>query len=552
MMRRVLAAVAVLLALATYAVAANDSLSTRVQQVLSAMFNTAGQLVTMTFWQSAQPAVSAAGTCVLYMDSTTKTLKASCDGASFGGLGLASCTVDSLGNLTCNSFISSDQNGAGNANVLQVKGNAVALSPHANCANNCSAGSMCLIDTDETATLAPKICFGNTDLKGYRPPEVGDAAITQYDVLIGTGPGAAVYQKMPDCPSGITFSRTTGLFQCVGATVTPTPTPTPTATVTKTPTPTLTATATVTATPTVTVTPTFTIGGTTATPTKTLTPTPTATATTVPAADLRNSFRAGYTLDEASGTRVSFGSCGSTCDMPPFDDTPGNDSTNKVEGTAAITWDGVTKQNIKCTDANCGGTSKLGIVSDLSVMCWVRPTLSVANGYLVLAQKSGNSVSLTGLGYRLTHLSNQSGVVQAHVGDGALGINVVSANGTMPINTYTHAGMTWDSTLHTLTAYINGSSSGTPVTDFTVTLGSSINSACIGDIFGINLLSGQVDECGIAAQNFSATTMCFLASCGIDGTQCNCVAATPASYNNDGRHTTLSLTCTLPACNVGF
>ena len=127
----------------------------------------------------------AAGTGTLGASSSTDNAVVRWDGTSGTRIQNSGCTVSDTGVVSC-----PDQNPAA-ANALEVRDNA---GYGATCATDCPAGSWCLIDTDTTAnTYALKVCHGNTDLNGFRLPNIGDARIEPNQTLVGAGSGTAVW-----------------------------------------------------------------------------------------------------------------------------------------------------------------------------------------------------------------------------------------------------------------------------------------------------------------------------------------------------------------------
>lgn len=161
-MRRLLAIFGVLL----WVTPAHAFLPNSIETVIKSWFNSVGQLVKLTFVPST-PTTSDANRCVVYMNRTTGDLESSCAGrpatvvASASSLG---CTVDSGGNMACNSFTSTDQNNLGTpaANRQRLYDNDVNLTPDPSCSAYGLSGVLTLFDVSEGAADLYAVCDGST------------------------------------------------------------------------------------------------------------------------------------------------------------------------------------------------------------------------------------------------------------------------------------------------------------------------------------------------------------------------------------------------------
>lgn len=165
----------VVLGLSTLVVAqvAYAYLPANIENVIKSWFNSAGQLVRMTFSPSAAR-VAKNNKCDVYMNQTTGDLEATCDEQSATVLASASslgCHVEAGGHMVCNTFTSLDQNSLtpAAANRFRIYDNDVDLNPNPACAQYGLAGVVTLFDSNENATDNWIICNG-TETADYLNP----------------------------------------------------------------------------------------------------------------------------------------------------------------------------------------------------------------------------------------------------------------------------------------------------------------------------------------------------------------------------------------------
>ena len=141
-----------------------------IEQVIRSWFSGAGKLVKFEIFPSAV-SNPRADRCTVWMDRTTMNLMAGCDGATSTVVASGSalgCSVDASGNMTCNTFVSGDQNALSPvaANRFRVLDNDVDLTPNPTCADYGQAHTLTLLDVDESATDVYVICNGTTEAIG--------------------------------------------------------------------------------------------------------------------------------------------------------------------------------------------------------------------------------------------------------------------------------------------------------------------------------------------------------------------------------------------------
>ena len=314
---------------------------------------------------------------------------------------------------------------------------------------------------------------------------------------------------------------------------------------TETPTWTPTATFTVTQTFTQSATPTVTAAATsTATNTQTFTATPTAQ----PLTSWCPLMVACWEMEEAtSATRINdpLSSCGSTCNLADTT-TAVKDTTNFVVGTAAAKGDGSTASNVmSCPFATCG--SNLNIHTSMSWGAFLRATSDVTASAMQYAGKATNNQLSWGLGRDLVNDQFTCRLIDASNVDKTQ----ASSFNKFPINTFISGICVFDDPNNQLTNYAdNASSTGSGVNDMkSVTSGSMVFLANSSSGDTPTVWPGQVDEAFVCGGILSATDICRICSCGVNGTLCSCSNAVPGNYANPGRNTSCG-SCTLPNCNA--
>jgi hypothetical protein len=234
-------------------------------------------------------------------------------------------------------------------------------------------------------------------------------------------------------------------------------------------------------------------------------------STSGPAPSWVSAMMGAWMFDEASGNRIN-AQGNATLDLPPAG-TVSNDTTNKMEGTAAANFT----------------AGKIGIVAStvtlpgpvFSIGCWLRPT-GTANGVWEHWFPGGAYLSTTA--------SNLTFAVSA-----------ASAVTALPANTYAHIVGTLGPVNQIL--YKNGQ------------LAQSVAKGAFGAVAGRDLVfsqasnwTGQMDECFFSAAELPAAAICRICSCGIRGEQCICNGT---AYASTGRNAANCGSCPLPsACNV--
>jgi len=256
-----------------------------------------------------------------------------------------------------------------------------------------------------------------------------------------------------------------------------------------------------------------------------------------PAPDWTASFVAVWLLEESSGTRLneSATTCGSDCNFGTLLGSPSQDATNYVEGSASVVGnraDGA--DQVLCTESVC---NELKLYSPVSWGGWYRQQQNGNNTNAFQAKAYSSPYR----GYSLSHF--RWGSPNHHYECTVEGITTTMSTGSA-LNTWEHRVCTYqDDADDELNAYRNAVLNATPSTGAVTAGGGSYDPIGIGGGWG---LGGGADEQFVISVELSAEQICRIVSCQIDGSLCTCSGA---SYTDDGRHTTMSLSCTLPACD---
>lgn len=242
----------------------------------------------------------------------------------------------------------------------------------------------------------------------------------------------------------------------------------------------------------------------------------------VPPADWSVSLLAAWMLDE-SGTTTRVNTQGTTTrNLVPNQSIP-NDTTNKMEGAAAIAP--TTGAQLTASDAGFDA-----MVNTFSVGCWVRPT-DVGAIHPILQHWNGSQ------GWFLDYPNDNTIRWLIYPSSGAYDRR------TPPIsqNVWTHVVGTYNHP--TMAIYTNASPSAT----FTVPVAAApavSTQLKMSETFGTQAWPGQLDECFVANNALSPQAVCRICSCGIRGEKCSCQGS---SYYTTGRNTSNCSGCTLPA-----
>lgn len=244
-----------------------------------------------------------------------------------------------------------------------------------------------------------------------------------------------------------------------------------------------------------------------------------------------------YSLDEASGNRLQTGGTASGLDLVPSGTPPPtNDSTNKLEGSAATTM------------SLNNGLSKavsLSSNSNWTMGCWIRATNSPAG--FGMRYIFGLSYASIGTGYNLGIMFDGTNNSYYCGTEGGSTKAATTSASSVVLNTWTHFICRSSTTANKIENIINGAPTGTAYTgtedlDYYNTLRISYPEQGTG-LEPLVRYEGQVDECFIAPSAFSDAQICHVCSCGIDGSQCTCNGT---DYVNRGRNTSYCGSCTLP------
>jgi hypothetical protein len=264
-----------------------------------------------------------------------------------------------------------------------------------------------------------------------------------------------------------------------------------------------------------------------------------------------------YFVEESSGTRVNSGG-GSSLDLTASGGV-GNDTTNKMQGSAsiAITGDGLYVQ----TTASALTSS---MTPPFTYCAWYRLTDASNSREMI-----GGFTSSVG-GYTLWTTGAPTSRARLYTPPSQYTDKDIYAS--LPTSEWHHGCATLNAANTALNTYSDGAIVGTALTG--TTLFTAPSTWRIGGGQGDNYWRGQIDEVMVDTTEFSASAICKVARCGVDGKLCECDGTTPANYkscstNSDcrtradtgqicdtgsgtcrGRFTSPTISCTPAACNA--
>lgn len=221
---------------------------------------------------------------------------------------------------------------------------------------------------------------------------------------------------------------------------------------------------------------------------------------------------------------------GSSCDLANTG-TVLKDTTLFKQGTASAAYSGGTDL-LSCSLGTCGA---LRLTSALTVMGWIRPGVA-ADAELIESQE------IAGVGqsqYRMFWRNASTGV-RWTIRDTLFSDSSITSSG-WSTGTWKHAVGTFSDAANTSELYVDGVSVGTasPADMLAISTAGSFT-------VGGGLPTANFDEVAVWNKVITATDVCRIYACGIDGLQCSCLSSDPTIYVSTGRWTG---TCTLPACN---
>jgi len=228
-------------------------------------------------------------------------------------------------------------------------------------------------------------------------------------------------------------------------------------------------------------------------------------------------------LDEAAGNARTNVQGVSARNLTETGGTLANDTTNKMEGTAAAV--GVTTRYLSTTDTTLRG------MAQLTVGFWARVTTA---GATMIAFR--NSTTLGSDGFYIYWTSSDSKWKLTHQGS-------LWSSGTAPINTWAHFVVVEQQPAGNCFLYQNGVAAGSATGG-----GCPMQPSTAADIRvagdGTSGFQGQIDELFITPNVYTAQQVCRVCSCGIRGEQCTCSGTT---FTSTGRNASACGSCALPA-----
>lgn len=241
-----------------------------------------------------------------------------------------------------------------------------------------------------------------------------------------------------------------------------------------------------------------------------------------------------WSMDQANPTNdAGSGTCGGTasnCNLT----ANGNYTTSssiRVQGTAAGSMDG-TGDYATCAGGTCTALNR-----------------SSSTTWGCFAYGSGGVMGRSGTplyDYRILYDGLQFTCLEAS----AAAASTATATSSAGTSEWVSSVCVYDSGAAALVAYADGSA-GTTTTS-AVVMAASTNTFYIGNSFAVadSNFSGYIDDCFVYAGTMTATSVCRICSCGVDGSLCMCDYADTTAYANKGRNGSDCGSCTLPSCNA--
>lgn len=253
-----------------------------------------------------------------------------------------------------------------------------------------------------------------------------------------------------------------------------------------------------------------------------------------PAPDWTSAFAAVWKFEN---DLTAGGSCGADCTLTN-NNSAGYTEEQFREGKRAIYFDKNRAQTASCAGATCNELAPAA--TDFSVMCWAHPNTMTVSHTLIRKQAFGGVN-----GYSLARGFANSDAAFT-VCDGTDCVSATSAASTWPAQAWHHWAGTFKDSTDTLTLYRDAVSVATATQQ---TVGASAQNFELGSVIGPTYWNGEMDECAFhASVALSASSICRVLSCGVDGLACSCSTTTPANYIAKGRNALMG-GCTLPACD---
>lgn len=254
------------------------------------------------------------------------------------------------------------------------------------------------------------------------------------------------------------------------------------------------------------------------------------------------SMIAWWSMDQTNPTNdAGTGTCGGTasnCDLTANGNYAAS-STTYIQGTGAGSMDG-TGDYATCAGGTC---TALNRSSSTTWGCFAYQTGSGAG------QMGRSWTSLRD--YRLYYNSSETICSEASAATNSTATSSSVSHSTSPLSQWMSNICVYNSIGLTLTAYTDGVA-GTP-TGSAAAMAASTNTFYIGNTFRTlssdSNFSGYLDDCFVYGGVMSATSVCRICSCGVDGSLCACDRSDNTVYASAGRNSSCGF-CALPSCNA--
>lgn len=245
-------------------------------------------------------------------------------------------------------------------------------------------------------------------------------------------------------------------------------------------------------------------------------------------------------VNGVTGGTIACGFAGCDCDVVN-NATVLQDTTNKVIGAASAAFVTADNDFLSCALTTCNELNFTGSATSVSWGCFGRTNADSVNMNM-LTKAADFSV--------FRDAASDTGTCRVVLTDTTVKDAIGTTNAFPATNTF-----------HSVICLMNGSSNvlgvlvdmvaGTPatgVTDIRDTSGTNTQFR-IGRNSTTVSWTGNIDECFLYPGVLATTDACRIASCGVTGRACSCLAGDQTLYVDLGFNSTLGSNCALPVCN---
>jgi hypothetical protein len=263
----------------------------------------------------------------------------------------------------------------------------------------------------------------------------------------------------------------------------------------------------------------------------------------VNAVDWSNSMIATWNLEqfELSGLTENEAASCQDCGLTNVN-TVTVDSGDSLIATDSLLFDITNDTSLTCDlTTEC---EEINFAGDVSWGCFAKSVQDAANAFL--GGHGDRSFDF--------HRLAASDTLRCAVGENASTVQTADADANeWPDATWVHMACTFNDTSNAILPYANANQTGSGTQANTRSSDGSGNFV-LGELASAGTLNfeGNMNECAVDNMVWSASDICRICSCNIDGRACACFAADPTLWVSQGRRDSLCGGCTLPAnCNIG-